>query len=140
MDINNWTKTNQKRDTDIYRYFFGKAHTLNDNMLRSCYRPIRSELLFAAAKTVSFTVVPAGGVLCPNSSALQEVRNCNEHACTVYHWQTGPWGQCTDDPSTSNINTSAAVRPAGQGSCSTGIQTRKVICVRVSVGQVPPKK
>lgn len=93
-----------------------------------------------APKAVSFTLVPAGGVLCPNSSSLQEVRNCNEHACTVYHWQTGPWGQCTDDPSTSNTNASAAARPAGLGSCSTGIQTRKVICVRVSVGQVPPKK
>uniref|UniRef100_A0A671TXP3 Thrombospondin type-1 domain-containing protein 7A n=1 Tax=Sparus aurata TaxID=8175 RepID=A0A671TXP3_SPAAU len=83
-----------------------------------------------------------GGTLCPNSSSLQEVRNCNEHACTVYHWQTGPWGPCTEDPSASSINTSISVRGGGdgQGPCSLGMQTRKVICVRVNVGQVPPKK
>lgn len=83
-----------------------------------------------------------GGALCPNSSALQEVRNCNEHACTVYHWQTGPWGACTEDPTTSSVNTSASVRSGSttQGPCSMGVQTRKVICVRVNVGQVPPKK
>ncbi|KAF3692339.1 Thrombospondin type-1 domain-containing protein 7A Precursor [Channa argus] len=82
-----------------------------------------------------------GGSLCPNSSALQEVRNCNEHACTVYHWQTGPWGPCTEDPSSSPLNTSASVHPGSniQGLCSMGMQTRKVICVRVNVGQVPPK-
>ncbi|KAF3839604.1 hypothetical protein F7725_018321 [Dissostichus mawsoni] len=82
-----------------------------------------------------------GGGACPNSSSLQEVRNCNEHACTVYHWQTGPWGPCTEDPSASTLNTSTAVRASGDGGpCSTGMQTRKVICVRVNVGQVPPKK
>uniref|UniRef100_A0A3P9MW48 Thrombospondin type-1 domain-containing protein 7A n=1 Tax=Poecilia reticulata TaxID=8081 RepID=A0A3P9MW48_POERE len=83
-----------------------------------------------------------GGSLCPNSSALQEVRNCNEHACIVYHWQTGPWGPCTEDPSTAPLNTSAGTRPAAdaQGLCSMGVQTRKVMCVRVNVGQVPPKK
>uniref|UniRef100_A0A3B5LNX1 Thrombospondin type-1 domain-containing protein 7A n=1 Tax=Xiphophorus couchianus TaxID=32473 RepID=A0A3B5LNX1_9TELE len=83
-----------------------------------------------------------GGSLCPNSSALQEVQNCNEHACIVYHWQTGPWGPCTEDPSTAPLNTSAGTRPAAdaQGLCSMGVQTRKVMCVRVNVGQVPPKK
>lgn len=84
--------------------------------------------------------------MCPNSSSLQEVRNCNEHACTVYHWQTGPWGPCTEDPSASALNTTTGPRSAagpntnGQGPCSQGMQTRKVICVRVNVGQVPPKK
>uniref|UniRef100_I3JH86 Thrombospondin type 1 domain containing 7A n=1 Tax=Oreochromis niloticus TaxID=8128 RepID=I3JH86_ORENI len=83
-----------------------------------------------------------GGAVCPNSSALQEVRNCNEHPCTVYHWQTGPWGPCTEDPSTSSFNASVGVRPNSDGEvpCSMGMQTRKVICVRVNVGQVPPKK
>ncbi|XP_055083740.1 thrombospondin type-1 domain-containing protein 7A [Periophthalmus magnuspinnatus] len=89
-----------------------------------------------------------GGALCPNSSALQEVRNCNEHACTVYHWQTGAWGACTEDPtassssSSSSANTSSTQGPgiSTQGPCAMGVQTRKVICVRVNVGQVPPKK
>ena len=78
-----------------------------------------------------------GGALCPNSSSLQEVRNCNENACTVYHWQTGPWGPCTEDPNAAAPNSTARHDPT---SCSTGVQTRKVICVRVNVGQVPPKK
>ncbi|XP_036395010.1 thrombospondin type-1 domain-containing protein 7A isoform X1 [Megalops cyprinoides] len=79
-----------------------------------------------------------GGLQCPNSSALQEVRNCNDHPCTVYHWQTGSWGQCIEDTSVSSTN--ATSRGAGESSCSVGMQTRKVICVRVNVGQVPPKK
>lgn len=94
-------------------------------------------------RSANRVLAPAGGALCPNSSALQEVRNCNEHACTVYHWQTGPWGPCTEDPSSPSFNASAAVRSSSsssQGPCSLGMQTRKVICVRVNVGQVPPKK
>ncbi|XP_058875549.1 thrombospondin type-1 domain-containing protein 7A-like, partial [Acipenser ruthenus] len=79
-----------------------------------------------------------GGVQCPNSSALQEVRSCNDHPCTVYHWQTGTWGQCIEDPSVSTINSSTSW--SGEPTCSVGMQTRKVICVRVNVGQVPPKK
>lgn len=85
-----------------------------------------------------------GGVQCPNNSALQEVRSCNEHPCTVYHWQTGPWGQCIEDTSVPAANGSLTRSGAGttgtEASCSVGMQTRKVICVRVNVGQVPPKK
>ncbi|MBN3284286.1 THS7A protein, partial [Polyodon spathula] len=79
-----------------------------------------------------------GGVQCPNSSALQEVRSCNDHPCTVYHWQTGTWGHCIEDPSVSTINSTASW--SSESTCSVGMQTRKVICVRVNVGQVPPKK
>ncbi|KAG7457501.1 hypothetical protein MATL_G00227820 [Megalops atlanticus] len=83
-----------------------------------------------------------GGTPCPNSSALQEVRSCNSHPCTVYHWQTGPWGQCIEDTSSASANgSSTSVRAGGrEASCSIGMQTRKVICVRVSMGQVPSKK
>ncbi|XP_051527151.1 thrombospondin type-1 domain-containing protein 7A [Myxocyprinus asiaticus] len=85
-----------------------------------------------------------GGDQCPNNSALQEVRNCNDHPCTVYHWQTGPWGQCIEDTSVPSANSSLSRSGAGVGTneafCSVGMQTRKVICVRVNVGQVPPKK
>ncbi|XP_041102190.1 thrombospondin type-1 domain-containing protein 7A-like isoform X2 [Polyodon spathula] len=80
----------------------------------------------------------AGGVQCPNSSTLHEVRGCNDHPCTVYHWQTGTWGQCIEDPSVSTINSTTS--RSGELTCSIGMQTRKVICVRVNVGQVPPKK
>ncbi|XP_053570076.1 thrombospondin type-1 domain-containing protein 7A [Bombina bombina] len=78
-----------------------------------------------------------GGVQCPESNALQEIRSCNEHPCTVYHWQTGPWGQCTEDVSISAFNSS---NWNGEATCALGMQTRKVICVRVNVGQVGPKK
>ncbi|XP_034456122.1 thrombospondin type-1 domain-containing protein 7A [Hippoglossus hippoglossus] len=81
-----------------------------------------------------------GGILCPNNSALQEVRNCNDHPCTVYHWQTYPWGQCIEDSSIPVTNTSASRTHGDDASCSVGMQTRKIICVRVNVGQVPPKK
>uniref|UniRef100_A0A8C1ZU58 Thrombospondin type-1 domain-containing protein 7A n=1 Tax=Cyprinus carpio TaxID=7962 RepID=A0A8C1ZU58_CYPCA len=84
-----------------------------------------------------------GGGQCPNSSSLQEVRNCNDHPCTVYHWQTGPWGQCIEDTSVPSANSSLSRTGAGvstnEAFCSVGMQTRKVICVRVNVGQVPPK-
>uniref|UniRef100_A0A8C1QNP2 Thrombospondin, type I, domain containing 7Ab n=1 Tax=Cyprinus carpio TaxID=7962 RepID=A0A8C1QNP2_CYPCA len=78
-----------------------------------------------------------GGSGCPNTSALQEVRNCNEHPCIVYHWQTGPWGQCVEDTTTSTLNSSSS---AEKSTCTMGVQTRKVICIKVNVGQVPPKK
>nr|XP_034985345.1 thrombospondin type-1 domain-containing protein 7A isoform X1 [Zootoca vivipara] len=79
-----------------------------------------------------------GGLQCPNSSLLQETRSCNEHPCTVYHWQTGPWGQCVEDVSVSAFNSSAGWN--GEATCAVGMQTRKVICLRVNVGQVGPKK
>ncbi|XP_056331057.1 thrombospondin type-1 domain-containing protein 7A [Danio aesculapii] len=79
-----------------------------------------------------------GGSSCPNTSALQQVRNCNEHACVVYHWQTGPWSLCVEDGTSSSLNSSSG--SADRASCTAGIQTRKVICVKVNVGQVPPKK
>lgn len=102
----------------------------------------RQHLIFIKHLRLTFHLAFSGGSLCPNSSALQEVRNCNEHACIVYHWQTGPWGPCTEDPSAASLNASAGKRPTedGQGLCSMGVQTRKVMCVRVNVGQVPPKK
>ncbi|XP_035284003.1 thrombospondin type-1 domain-containing protein 7A-like isoform X2 [Anguilla anguilla] len=83
-----------------------------------------------------------GGAQCPNSSSLQESRSCNSHPCTVYHWQASSWGQCIEDSSLSSVNSSSgsAHRPAGGVACSIGMHTRKVICVRDSVGQVPPKK
>lgn len=82
-----------------------------------------------------------GGSSCPNASVLQEMRSCNEHSCVVYHWQTGPWGPCTEDTSVTMLN-STRTTPSGQGktSCTMGMQTRKVICIKVNVGQVPPKK
>uniref|UniRef100_A0A8C7Q3G5 Thrombospondin type-1 domain-containing protein 7A n=1 Tax=Oncorhynchus mykiss TaxID=8022 RepID=A0A8C7Q3G5_ONCMY len=109
------------------------SHTCSGKNTEGRQMRARSVLAYSAGE---------GGVQCPNSIALQEVRSCNDHPCTVYHWQTGPWGQCIEDTSVPPANSTAAgvgVR-GGDSSCSVGMQTRKVICVRVNVGQVPPKK
>lgn len=97
-----------------------------------------NEFSFSSLSKLLPLSIFVGGIRCPNSSALQEVRSCNEHPCTVYHWQTGPWGQCIEDTSVSSFNTTTTWN--GEASCSVGMQTRKVICVRVNVGQVGPKK
>ncbi|XP_023658491.2 thrombospondin, type I, domain containing 7Ab [Paramormyrops kingsleyae] len=91
------------------------------------------------ARAILAYSVGEGGAPCPNASSLQEVRSCNAHPCTVYHWQTGLWGQCTEDASASVSNGTSW---SGDTACGIGIgvQARKVICVRVNVGQVPPKK
>uniref|UniRef100_A0A674EB22 Thrombospondin type-1 domain-containing protein 7A n=1 Tax=Salmo trutta TaxID=8032 RepID=A0A674EB22_SALTR len=113
------------------------SHTCSGKNTEGRQMRARSVLAYSAGE---------GGVQCPNSIALQEVRSCNDHPCTVYHWQTGPWGQCIEDTSVPPVNSTAAGARAGVGvrggdsSCSVGMQTRKVICVRVNVGQVPPKK
>uniref|UniRef100_A0A4W4HJ75 Thrombospondin type-1 domain-containing protein 7A n=1 Tax=Electrophorus electricus TaxID=8005 RepID=A0A4W4HJ75_ELEEL len=111
------------------------SHTCSGKNTEGKQTRARSILAYSAGE---------GGVQCPNSSALQEARSCNEHPCTVYHWQTGPWGPCIEDTSVPTSNGSLSPGGAGAGgieaSCAVGMQTRKVICVRVNVGQVPPKK
>ncbi|KAI4789856.1 hypothetical protein KUCAC02_034988 [Chaenocephalus aceratus] len=62
-----------------------------------------------------------GGVQCPSISALQE---------------TGAWGQCIEDASIPASNASGGRTRGDDASCSVGMQTRKVICVRVNVGQL----
>ncbi|KAG9328950.1 hypothetical protein JZ751_009127, partial [Albula glossodonta] len=93
------------------------------------------------------TLSPWTPCQCPNSSALQESRSCNAHPCTVYHWQASAWGHCIEDTSIASLNSSSpasarggALGLGGATACSVGMQTRKVICVRDNVGQVPPKK
>uniref|UniRef100_A0A8C8DTI6 Thrombospondin type-1 domain-containing protein 7A n=1 Tax=Oryzias sinensis TaxID=183150 RepID=A0A8C8DTI6_9TELE len=107
------------------------SHTCSGKNAEGKQTRVRSILAYNAGE---------GGVQCPNASALQEVRICNDHPCTVYHWQTGPWGQCIEDSSFPYTNVSVGVTRTDDGSCAVGMQTRKVICVRVNVGQVPPKK
>ncbi|XP_078454669.1 thrombospondin type-1 domain-containing protein 7A-like [Lampetra planeri] len=83
-----------------------------------------------------------GGQDCPGEPGLQEWRPCNEHACTVYHWQAGPWGPCAEEPSlgVQQNATEGAAASTGETACAPGVQTRKVICVRINVGQVSAKK
>lgn len=110
-----------------------------------CFREDANErTVFGVRSSLGFSRVVCslpGGSSCPNASALQETRSCNEHPCVVYHWQTGAWGPCTEDTSVITLNsTRTAASGQDKTSCATGMQTRKVICVKVNVGQVPPKK
>ncbi|XP_077362253.1 thrombospondin type-1 domain-containing protein 7A-like [Festucalex cinctus] len=107
------------------------SHTCSGKNTEGKQTRARSILAYSAGE---------GGIQCSNISALQEVRSCNDHPCTVYHWQTSPWGQCIEDSSIPVTNTSMGHAHGDDSSCSVGMQTRKVICVRVNVGQVPPKK
>uniref|UniRef100_A0A8C6PXE4 Thrombospondin type-1 domain-containing protein 7A n=1 Tax=Nothobranchius furzeri TaxID=105023 RepID=A0A8C6PXE4_NOTFU len=120
------------------------SHTCSGKNTEGRQTRVRSILAYNAgevtARVVAWVSVMHGGFQCPNISALQEVRSCNDHPCTVYHWQTGTWGQCIEDSSILSTNTSVGRIRGDDTSCSVGMQTRKIICVRVNVGQVPPKK
>ncbi|XP_039249716.2 thrombospondin type-1 domain-containing protein 7A-like isoform X1 [Styela clava] len=35
-----------------------------------------------------------GGKSCPSRAMLQESRSCNQHKCSVYYWDVGPWSVC----------------------------------------------
>uniref|UniRef100_A0A8C4NEQ3 Thrombospondin, type I, domain containing 7Ba n=1 Tax=Eptatretus burgeri TaxID=7764 RepID=A0A8C4NEQ3_EPTBU len=77
---------------------------------------------------------------CPGSEALGEQRACAQHGCSIYHWDAGPWGLCASDSSSAVGNGNSAIRDvAGTETCRLhGIQSRKVICIRIGVGQVAP--
>ncbi|XP_067891137.1 thrombospondin type-1 domain-containing protein 7B isoform X4 [Heterodontus francisci] len=79
-----------------------------------------------------------GGKPCPSSRALQEWRSCNEHGCTVFYWDTSPWGPCTEDTLVMALN--ATVSWNGEATCSVGMQTRQVLCMKSKVGHVTPKR
>ncbi|XP_036396447.1 thrombospondin type-1 domain-containing protein 7B [Megalops cyprinoides] len=79
-----------------------------------------------------------GGKPCPPASALEEWRSCNEHPCIVFYWDTSPWGPCTEDPTMSSLN--GANVWTREPTCAVGVQTRKVTCMKMGVGQVIPKR
>ncbi|MGH0170102.1 UNVERIFIED_CONTAM: hypothetical protein FKN15_062344 [Acipenser sinensis] len=77
------------------------------------------------------------GKPCPLASALEEWRLCNDHPCTVFFWEVSPWASCIEDTSMTTLN--ATSNWNGKPTCAVGIQTRKVICMKVNVGQVISK-
>ncbi|MFT7818109.1 thrombospondin type-1 domain-containing protein 7B-like [Arapaima gigas] len=79
-----------------------------------------------------------GGKPCPPATALEDWRSCNTHPCIVFHWEASPWGPCTEDPSAGERNTTSDLE--GPPTCAVGIQTRKVACVKMNMGQVIPKR
>ncbi|XP_019481931.1 PREDICTED: thrombospondin type-1 domain-containing protein 7B [Hipposideros armiger] len=79
-----------------------------------------------------------GGKPCPPSQALHEYRSCNDHSCMQLHWETSPWGPCSEDTLVTALN--ATIGWNGEATCGVGIQTRKVFCVKSHVGQVMSKR
>ncbi|XP_054334899.1 thrombospondin type-1 domain-containing protein 7B isoform X1 [Pongo pygmaeus] len=79
-----------------------------------------------------------GGKPCPPSQALQEHRLCNDHSCMQLHWETSPWGPCSEDALVTALN--ATIGWNGEATCGVGIQTRRVFCVKSHVGQVMTKR
>lgn len=80
----------------------------------------------------------SGGKLCPPSRALQEYRFCNDHPCTQFYWEASPWGPCSEDTLVTALN--ATISWNGEATCGVGIQTRKVLCMKNSSGQVMNKR
>ncbi|XP_010328810.3 thrombospondin type-1 domain-containing protein 7B [Saimiri boliviensis] len=79
-----------------------------------------------------------GGKPCPPSQSLQEHRLCNDHSCIQLHWETSPWGPCSEDTLVTALN--ATIGWNGEATCGVGIQTRRVFCVKSHVGQVMTKR
>ncbi|XP_038645858.1 thrombospondin type-1 domain-containing protein 7B isoform X2 [Scyliorhinus canicula] len=79
-----------------------------------------------------------GAKPCPSSKALQEGRSCNEHGCTVFYWDTSPWGPCIEDTLVMPLN--ATMSWNGEATCSVGMQTRQIHCMKNKVGHVTPKR
>ncbi|KAJ8267352.1 hypothetical protein COCON_G00125240, partial [Conger conger] len=76
------------------------------------------------------------------SGKTNEGRQTRHRAVLAYGaGRTSPWGPCIEDSSLSHANSSSspAHGPPRGVACAIGMQTRKVICVRDSVGQVPRK-
>ncbi|MBN3300954.1 THS7B protein, partial [Amia calva] len=78
------------------------------------------------------------GKPCPAAPALEEWRLCNDHPCSSFYWEVSSWGDCIEDSSMTNLN--ATSNWSGKPTCAIGIQSRKVICIKVNVGQVTGKR
>ncbi|XP_066542938.1 thrombospondin type-1 domain-containing protein 7B [Hoplias malabaricus] len=79
-----------------------------------------------------------GGKPCPLARSLEQWRVCNDRPCAVFFWEVSPWGQCVEDfDSVMNSSSSLWNRTS---SCSVGVQTRTVTCVKMTSGPVIPKR
>ncbi|KAM8857281.1 thrombospondin type-1 domain-containing protein 7B isoform 1-T2 [Synchiropus picturatus] len=78
-----------------------------------------------------------GGKPCPAAPALEEWRVCNNHTCNIIHWETSAWSRCMEEHLT---DANATVLSNVTASCSKGVQTRKVTCIRGNSGPVMNKR
>ncbi|XP_046701231.1 thrombospondin type-1 domain-containing protein 7B isoform X2 [Silurus meridionalis] len=78
-----------------------------------------------------------GGKLCPPAPSLEEWRSCNNNPCVVFYWEASPWSPCVPDPSVSLNRSDASNHTL---SCSAGLQTRKVTCMKINGAAVTAKR
>ncbi|XP_054033191.1 thrombospondin type-1 domain-containing protein 7B [Dryobates pubescens] len=91
------------------------------------------------SRSRSILALPAeGGKACPPDRALREHRACNDHPCVHFFWETSPWSSCSKDALVTALN--GTINWSGEATCGVGIQTRKVVCMKSSSGQVTPKR
>lgn len=74
---------------------------------------------------------------CPAATALEEWRTCNDHPCITFYWEASPWGLCIED---SSMNLNGTGYWNGTATCAVGVQIRKVVCMKMGVGPVIPKR
>ncbi|MEQ2166088.1 hypothetical protein GOODEAATRI_024047 [Goodea atripinnis] len=90
------------------------------------------------SRTRTVLAIPGkDGKACPATPALEEWRVCNDHPCTVFYWETSEWGFCTEDASAKFNETSLW---NGTSSCSVGVQSRNVSCMKMNAGPVISKR
>ncbi|KAM6984977.1 thrombospondin type-1 domain-containing protein 7B [Aplochiton taeniatus] len=78
-----------------------------------------------------------GGDECPAAPALEEWRSCNDHPCIMFYWEASAWGACVEDTSEGLNGSSVGNRST---TCAVGVQSRRVHCMKMNVGQVTPKR
>ncbi|KAK3543975.1 hypothetical protein QTP70_032735, partial [Hemibagrus guttatus] len=77
------------------------------------------------------------GKSCPPAPALEEWRSCNDNPCVVFYWEVSRWSPCVTDPSFSQNRSNGSNETS---SCSAGLQTRKVTCMKINGGAVTAKR
>ncbi|XP_061782034.1 thrombospondin type-1 domain-containing protein 7B isoform X1 [Nerophis lumbriciformis] len=77
------------------------------------------------------------GKKCPGPPALEEWRVCNDHPCLVFYWEASAWGPCMADPFLDFNQTSLWNETSA---CATGVQIRKVTCLKMNGGLIVSKR
>ncbi|TRY88052.1 hypothetical protein DNTS_000037 [Danionella cerebrum] len=80
------------------------------------------------------------GKPCPPDSELEEWRPCSTQSCTIFYWDTSPWGPCIPKIITDEVDGSSTGAMKESSSCGTGVQMRHVTCRRAGNGHVLLKR
>ncbi|XP_016097128.1 thrombospondin type-1 domain-containing protein 7B-like [Sinocyclocheilus grahami] len=89
------------------------------------------------SRTRTILGLPGEAKACPAATALEEWRTCNDHPCITFYWEASPWGPCIED---SSMNLNGTGYWNGTATCAVGVQIRKVVCMKMGIGPVIPKR